>query len=175
MKTLIPGLASFSPWAEVRQPYSWTWTGRDRSFVKNWIGGGDGHWNTLCTRVIGYTGGDVVGWDTEAAYPSPEGWTVPSILHGNRSHTQVQAELAVGHGRGTHVTTVTDYDSDDGLRCGDSGSGEAQMPGYLMVTEGVGGAEMWRETITLVADGVYEPPDIGTATFNLTRREYARN
>ncbi len=171
VKTLTPGPASFISWG-VMQPYTWTWTGRQRTFVKNWHGGGN--WNRLCTTVYDYNGVGSVGWATEAAYPSPEGWSVPTIFTGGTAQ-QLQAEMAVGHGRGTHVTTVTDHAPEDGFPCGASGTGEAAMPGYVMTTDEAGGGEIWRQQIIVVADYGAEPPDIGTATFNLTRREYARN
>ena len=170
-KTLVPGMASFGTW--VMQPYSWKWTGRDRSFVKNWSG--DGRWNPLCTTASDYSGNGAVGWDTEADHPSPEGWPTPSIFSNVGSDMQVQAEMAVGHGRGRQVTTVTDHDPGDGYPCDEGSSGEAQIPGAVMTTEGNGGAEIWRKTIALVARDGSTPSRVNTATFNLTRREYARN
>ncbi len=170
VKTLVPQPASLPQTGYVSQPYAWTWTGRDRGFVKNTSDGIS--WNLLCSTTDTYSGAGSVGWEP---FDSPEGWPAPAIFTGTNSEQQVSAQMYVDHGRGRDERTIVDADGDDGFTCGEPGVSEVSLPGADYATPGVGGAELWRPSITVVGLGNAQFPGDSEARFQLTRQEFARD
>ncbi|MFC5176051.1 hypothetical protein [Nocardioides taihuensis] len=167
VKTLVPQPASFEGQGYVRQPYSWTWSGQEHAYQKNY----DGAWQALCTESTSYSGSGLRSWPEEDELP--EGWPAPSFLSGTGPGVQTQGQMAVSLGRGTfNRTTVVQQEGGENF-CSPSGSGSSWLPGVELVTEEVGGFLISMPTVALTLTG--QPGDASYAEVNLTRQEFARD